>query len=94
MLDEEKEDTTLDLNIDDLFKDPEETVTETDNQVDNSEESSDDTNVMTEAVTKRINTVRRKTEIETQDRIAKELGYNSHAELQKAKEKDLLKNAG
>ena len=94
MLDEEKEDTTLDLNIDDLFKDPEETVTETDNQVDNSEESSDDTNVMTEAVTKRINTVRRKTEIETQDRIAKELGYNSYAELQKAKEKDLLKNAG
>jgi len=38
--------------------------------------------------------VRKKTESETQDKVAKELGYENDADLQKANEKKLLKDAG
>jgi hypothetical protein len=81
---------TLDFSIDDLFKDPEE-----DSQIDTkSEEKSDESDSMTKAVSERINTVRKKTESETQDKVAKELGYENYADLQKANEKKLLKDAG
>lgn len=83
---------TLDINIDDLFKDP--SMDETDNQDTQLNETEQEKNIMTEAVSNRIKSVKKKTEAETQDRIAKELGYESYAELQKANEKKLLKDAG
>ena len=48
----------------------------------------------TNAVSTRINEVKRKTAIETQEKLAKELGYASYTELQKANEHKLLKEAG
>lgn len=83
---------TLDINIDDLFKDP--SMDETDNQDTQLNETEQEKNIMTEAVSNRIKSVKKKTEAETQDRIAKELGYESYADLQKANEKKLLKDAG
>ena len=82
--------TTLDINIDDLFNDPDET-TQTDKQ---EEKSNPQNEEMTKAVSERINTVRKKTESETENRVAKELGYESYEDLRKANEKKLLKDAG
>lgn len=82
---ENNKDDTLDFNVDDLF----------DVQIEPSEpttELTDDN--LTKAMSDRINTVRKKTESETQDKIAKELGYENYADFQKAKEQDLLKEHG
>lgn len=80
----------VELNVDDLFKDPveNEEVNEPDT-TDNSEKQE-----MTKGVSHRINEVRRKTESETEERIAKELGYSSYAEMQQYKEKEMLQEAG
>lgn len=82
---------TLDLNIDDLFKDeePEENI----NAQDETKETSDGLD-LTKTMSERINTVKRKTKTETQDEVAKELGYENYAALQKAKEEKLIKEAG
>lgn len=82
---------TLDFDIDDLFRDDEQPVSDSSDQT--SDTTNNDTD-MTKAVSERINVVRRKTEKETQDRIAKDLGYESYEDLQKAKEKKLIKDAG
>lgn len=94
MLEEQNnEDTlsTLDINVDDLFKDPEDLEPQDQEQ---DEQQPENDNIMTKAVSERINTVRRKTENETQEKIAKELGYQSYADLQKANEQKILKDAG
>ena len=84
---------TIDINIDDLFKD--EQVVEIDESItDTKNTETDDKKLTTEAVSKRINEVRHKTETETQNKIAKELGYQDYADLQKATEKKILKDAG
>lgn len=89
-----KDNETLDITIDDLFKDDFElNQPETDNQEDKDLDNKDE-KPTTEAVSKRINEVRKKTELETQDKIAKELGFESYADLQKSKEKQLIKDAG
>ena len=85
---------TLDINIDDLFKDPEPNIDEATSQESQSNETEQEKNIMTKAVSERINSVKKKTETETQDKIAKELGYENYAELQKANEKKLIKEAG
>ena len=81
-------DEELELNIDDLFND------QNDDTTNSNETNSDTRSELTKAMSDRINSVKHKTKTETEDRIAKELGYNSYAELQKAKERELLKDAG
>lgn len=88
-------DEEIELSVDDLFKDPEESLTQEDtstesDNTDNSSKSDD----MTDRVRHRINDVRRKTELETQERIAKELGYESYQDMLKAKESKLIKEHG
>lgn len=83
---------TLDINIDDLFKDP--SIDETNNQDMQLNDTEQENKIMTKAVSERINSVKKKTEAETQDKIAKELGYESYEALQKANEKKLLRDAG
>ena len=85
-----KEDENV-FSIDDLFKDPvdsEEVKTE---QKEESEESKQDS---THAVSQRINEVRKKAESETEERIAKSLGYESYAQMLKANEQEEMKKAG
>lgn len=84
----------LELNIEDLFKDPVEETNEEIPASENTETTEIKSETTTEAVSKRINEVRKKTESETEERIAKDLGYNSYSELLKDKEKSLLKSAG
>lgn len=87
-------DEEINLNIDDLFKDPDEEPTEEPNEGSEDNGSKPDT----AAVSKRINEVRSKTEHETQERIAKDLGYESYAAMMEAKshakEKKILEEAG
>ena len=88
---------TFDFNIDDLFKDPEDNVDNNkkdENVVTTKELEAEDNKIMTKEVSKRINEVREKTEIETRNKMAKELGFNSYDELVKANEKKLFKEAG
>lgn len=89
-------DESLELSIDDLFKDSEESLTqeETSIESDSSDKNSESDEGMTERVRNRINDVRRKTEQDTQEKIAKELGYNSYSEMLKAKESNLIKEHG
>lgn len=83
----------LELNIDDLFKDPDDE--QVDEQVDESIEDNDESSkIDTAAVSKRINEVRSKTEHETQERIAKDLGYESYSAMLEAKEQKMLREAG
>lgn len=90
--DETNSNETLDIDIDDLFKDTEETGTsKTETGTDNTET---DKEIMTKAVSNRINEVKKKTETDTQNKIARELGYNDYTELQKANEHKMLKEAG
>lgn len=85
-------DDVLNINIDDLFKDPEESQPQEDTS--NSDTKSNEPSEMTKRMTDRINDVRRKTETETQEKIAKDLGYSSYAEMQKDKEHSLIKDYG
>ncbi len=88
---------TLNINIDDLFKDPvaeEPEVLETVENHNTPETKANEPTEQTKAVSERINEVRRKTESETQEKIARELGYENYADMRKAKEKKLLEDAG
>lgn len=95
-MENEEKDDTMNFNIDDLFKDE----LDKENQGDTEDNSDKDTNTdnsadnTTEAVSRRINEVKRKTESETQDRIAKELGYASYKEMQDANKNKILRDAG
>ena len=91
-------DDELDISIDDLFNNDEDSQT-SDEQSNESEESSDNSSNsedddMTDRVRHRINDVRRKTERDTQERIAKDLGYESYSEMLKAKESNLIREHG
>lgn len=86
-------DNEYDFNIEDLFKDDtDEEVNQEPTQDATSNEETNDS--MTKAVSERINSVRKKTETETEERIAKELGYASYADMLKDKESKLMKEAG
>lgn len=87
-------DETLELSVDDLFKDPEESLPQEDTSTTSADADNSDNTDMTLRVRHRINDVRRKTEQETQDKIAKEFGYNSYSEMQKAKENKLIEEHG
>jgi len=76
----------LDIDIDDLFKDLDDTQ---------SSKDLDPTKIqMTQVMTQRINDVKTKTEKETLDRVAKELGYETYADMKKAEEANLIKKQG
>lgn len=81
----------IELNIDELFNEPDEE--ESEEEVDNSSKE-ENNKITTEAVSKRINEVRQKTEKETRDNIAKELGYKDYYDMQKHNEKKILNDAG
>lgn len=88
----------IELDIDDLFKDPvEDTGPAANDNQDNKSPDTDksrDEEDMTKAVSNRINSVKQKTETETQDRVARELGYKDYVELQANREKKILEEAG
>lgn len=79
------DDEVIDINVDELFEDdtPEETET-----------SSAEEKETTEGVAKRINEVRRKTENDTKNSIAKDFGFDSYDEFLKAKDKQTMEKAG
>lgn len=79
-------DNPLNINIDDLFKDPEDSQLQ--DLVD--DKSKDMTKVMSE----RINSVRKTTEKETQDKIAKELGYENYDAMRKAQTNKIAQDHG
>ena len=92
-------DEDIELSVDDLFKDPEESLTREEPSTTKSEDKADtdsksEDDGMTERVKNRIKEVRRKAEQDTQEKIAKELGYNSYSEMLKAKESKLIKEHG
>lgn len=74
----------LNLNIDDLFNDPD------------TPPVSDPVGQegMTERMTKRINDVKAKTAAETREAMAKELGYENYETMLKSRERSSLENAG
>lgn len=92
-MDELETGKVLDINIDDLFKEDEVDTEAYDNEVSDEQEKKEP-EITTEAVSKRINEVRRKTEASTRDAMAKEMGYENYADMQKAKEREMLDEAG
>lgn len=88
-------DEDIELSIDDLFKDPEESQTSDNSQGQSSDDSKNDGNEnLTKNMTKRINEVRRKTELEVQDRVAKQAGYTSYEDMMKATERKMVEDQG
>lgn len=85
---------TLNFDIDDLFKDPEEEKPQEPKSDDANKDNKNEASDITKGVSKRINEVRAATEKETRDAVAKEAGYENYEALQKAKEKQILKDAG
>lgn len=86
----EGDEEVLDLEIDELFKD-ETPASDEQGKPKTPEEKRDE---LTKSVTKRINDVKAKTERETQDKIAKDLGYENYAAMKKAQEDKLIKDKG
>lgn len=82
-------DNDIELDIDDLFNDPEAAPTSTEQNPSNTPDLD-----MTKAMTKRINEVKAKTEREAQDKVAKDLGFENYAAMKKAQEEDLIKQRG
>ena len=85
------ENAVKNFSIDDLFKDPEENVPQ---EKETTQEPVKEPSETTKAMSERINKVRATTERETRDAMAKELGYENYAALQKARERQELKDAG
>lgn len=77
------------ITIDELFTDPAVTPPANENDPNNPTEPD-----LTQAMINRINQVKSKTEKEVQERIAKELGFENYAAIQKAIEEDLIKKHG
>lgn len=81
-----KDGEILDLNLDDLFKEEPVAGTPPVTEEKNLE--------LTEAMTKRINEVKAKTEATVRDEVAKNLGFENYAAMQKAKDKKEITEAG
>lgn len=79
----------LDLSLDDLFEDPDDSQSSDDN-----DQTTPPNNDLTKNMSNRINEVKSKTERDTLERVAKDLGYDNYAAMQKAKESDLIKKHG
>ena len=88
------DDDTFDFDLDELFKEPEPENNDNEEPIDEAKIKQEDDKIVTQAVSKRINEVRTKTEHETQERIAKDLGFSSYADMLKANESKLIKDHG
>jgi len=77
---------TLNIDLDELFKDDPEAGTPPVNKEKQVE--------LTKIMTDRINDVRTKTEATVRDSVAKDLGFESYDAMQKAKDKKLITEAG
>lgn len=89
-------DDELDISIDDLFNDEEESQTSENSQTSSSDDSKNEEESMnlTKNMSKRINDVRRKTELEVQDRVAKQAGYESYEDMMMATERKIVEDQG
>jgi hypothetical protein len=89
-------DDELDISIDDLFNDEEDSQTSENSQTSSSDDSKNEEESMnlTKNMSKRINDVRRKTELEVQDRVAKQAGYESYEDMMKATERKIVEDQG
>lgn len=82
-----KDGAIVELNLDELFQDDDDKAS--------TPLADDKTKLeLTAAMTKRINEVRAKTEQEVRDKLAKELGYESYVDFEKAKDKKVITEAG
>lgn len=79
------DDEVIDIDVDELFNDTDDEETDT---------SSAEEKETTEGVAKRINEVRRKTENDTKNSVAKEFGFDNYEEFLKAKDKQAMEKAG
>ena len=77
---------TLNLDLDELFKEEDETSTPLVTDEKKAE--------LTAAMTKRINEVKTKTEAEVRDKIAKDLGFENFKAMEEAKTKKVITEAG
>ncbi len=87
----------FEIDIADLFKDDEDSQPQPDAAEKENDPAENDSKTepdMTETMTNRINQVRSRTEKETQDKVAKELGYDSYDAMVKARETKTLKDHG
>lgn len=94
-------DEIMNLNLDELFDELNGSQPYTDSSDD---QITDDVSIdveseqeplnLTKTMSERINAVRRKTENETKEKVAKELGFDSYDELMRHKEIDLIRNNG
>lgn len=86
------EDDVFDIDVDDLFKDPEEDTPAPDAP------TLDKPNELTKAMSDRINEVKRKerekAKAEAREEMARDFGFASYEEYRKSKEKSLIKDAG
>lgn len=89
-------DDELDISIDDLFNDEEDSQTSENSQTSSSDDSKNEEESMnlTKNMSKRINDVRRKTELEVQDRVAKQAGYESYEDMMRATERRIVEDQG
>lgn len=84
----------LDIEIDDLFKIPDETPSSEDDPNLKPKTPEEKKAEFTQAVTKRINEVKTKTEKETLEKVAKDLGFESYAAMEKSKQDEIIKKQG
>lgn len=90
---------SLDKEIDDLFKDSEDSQLQTEQSKTDEQGAGDNTqkpakSELTQNMIDRINTVKRETEKEVQEKIAKENGFDSYTAMKQAKEAKLLSDKG
>jgi len=84
----------LDIELDDLFKDIDETPASDTDQPPVTKTPEQKKVELTQAMTKRINEVKTKAEKDTLERVAKELGFESYAVMKKTEEANLVKKQG
>jgi len=90
----QEKDDVLNISIDDLFKDLGASETPQEENTEDHKNQDDDAKKYTESVKKRINDVRTKTETLTKEKIAKDLGYASYAEMMSKKESKAIEDSG
>jgi len=81
----------LEIQIDELFQDIDETPASDEESKALQESKKLE---LTQSMTKRINEVKAKTERETRDSLAKELGYENYADMKRAEENNIIKKQG
>lgn len=91
---EESNAEVIELGIDDLFKDPEDSQPPQEPSTKPADKKPTEPSEMTKNMTARINEVRAKTEQEVQDRVAKLAGFSDYASMVKAQEKQTIEKHG